>query len=239
MNRYKQIHKKTKDLSLLLVEDHESTRQKLEEVLNGYFLTVVSCEDGEEALDAYTNYYNTNQCYFDIVLSDIEMPKMNGVKLSKALKDINKEQKIIILSAHQDGHYLVPLINIGANKFIEKPIDYDILLEMFETLSEDRVLVEQKTLNLGDNYIWDFEHSLVMRDEDVVHMTSLEITILKILIDSGKYICKTEHITSIVYGSDTKINYENLKNVISRMRKKLPIQLIETVYGSGYRLILP
>ena len=125
------------------------------------------------------------------------------------------------------------------NKFIHKPIDYTILLEMLETLSEDGSLSEQKTLNLGDDYIWDFEHSLVMRDKEVVHLTTLEITILKILIDFGKYVCKTEYLTNKIYGSDTKINYENLKNVLSRMRKKLPKQLIETVYGSGYRLVLP
>ena len=243
MNRYKQIHKKTKNLSLLLVEDHESSRKELEDMLNDYFSTVVSCENGEEALHAYKNYFDSNQCYFDIVMSDIQMPIMNGIELTEALKDINKKQDIIILSAHQDGHYLVPLINLGASKFIDKPISYDLLLDMLEDVIDENPKKEEKEkkkfLNLGDDYIWDFEHSVAMRNQEIIHLTNMEYKIFKILIDSGIHICKTEYLINEVYAKNIEINHENLKNVISRMRKKFPMQLIETVYGSGYRLALP
>jgi len=90
------------------------------------FATVIVADNGNDALNLYREYYDKNQKYIDIVLTDIEMPKMDGIELSEKIMQINKEQDIIVISAYTDTKHLIKLINIGVAQFITKPIETEI-----------------------------------------------------------------------------------------------------------------
>ena len=109
----KEILKYTKNLSILFVEDHDELRKNTSEILKSFFHTVHSAKDGKVALEKYNEYYELNSKYYDIILSDIQMPNINGVELTSKLYKINPSQLLIILSAHDDSKYLMPLINLG------------------------------------------------------------------------------------------------------------------------------
>lgn len=104
-----------KNIKLLYVEDNDDVRESTLEILKLYFDDIAVAKDGLEALNLYDASVN-------LIISDISMPNMNGVEMSKKIKSINPNQSIILLTAHKTENYLIEVIDIGVDKFIIKPI---------------------------------------------------------------------------------------------------------------------
>ncbi|MFT5835180.1 MAG: diguanylate cyclase (GGDEF)-like protein/PAS domain S-box-containing protein [Sulfurimonas sp.] len=111
-----------KDITLLYVEDNTDVRESTVEILKYYFTDIAVAFDGVAGLELYKESYLKTNSYFHIVISDIVMPKMNGVEMCKNIKEINSEQILVMLTAHDNQEYLMEAINIGIDKFITKPI---------------------------------------------------------------------------------------------------------------------
>lgn len=112
----------TKCIDVLYVEDDEQLLHTTKELLDNYFPTVDVATDGQSGLDKYLSYYKKNEKYYDIVITDINMPRLSGIEMSKVIYSINPRQEIIITSAHNEVEYLLSAIELGINGFITKPI---------------------------------------------------------------------------------------------------------------------
>ncbi|MBF0538182.1 MAG: sigma 54-interacting transcriptional regulator [Nitrospirae bacterium] len=110
-------------LSVLYVEDDDTMRHETYHILTKFFTSVETAANGREGLQSY------RQRQYDLVISDIRMPLMDGIKMTSEIKGINKEQSIIITSAYDESEYLVELINIGIDNFIIKPLNNKKFLE--------------------------------------------------------------------------------------------------------------
>ncbi len=110
-------------ISILFVEDEETIRQEVQKMLLKLFNRVDIAVNGAEALEMFNN----ND--YDLVITDLQMPVMNGIELIKEISQRNKEQTVILLSAHKDLEDILTLINIGIVGFLTKPIDMDMMLE--------------------------------------------------------------------------------------------------------------
>jgi serine phosphatase RsbU (regulator of sigma subunit) len=119
-----------KDLQILFVEDEKLVRIEIEEILSRIFKSVDLASNGKDGLKQYTK----NK--YDIVISDIKMPVMNGVEFVRHIKKINPEQKIIIISAHDDSDYLINLIDIGIDNYILKPLKVGYFLKILYEISK-------------------------------------------------------------------------------------------------------
>lgn len=108
----------TNDLTVLYVEDEVSIRTQLSLMLKALFKNVFIATNGQEGFEIYEQQYRD----IDIVITDIQMPIMNGLEMSKKLKDINSEAHIIVVSAHNDLEYFSKAIEVGIDGFIIKPI---------------------------------------------------------------------------------------------------------------------
>lgn len=124
MSILKELSLFARNYSILIVEDQKELNSELVEICQLFFKEVDSAFDGIEALNKVKNNFEK----YDIVLSDITMPEMNGVKLAREIKTINRNQNIIILSAHNEMEYLIELIDIGISQFIAKPFEEKELL---------------------------------------------------------------------------------------------------------------
>ncbi len=116
------VYSHSKDMNVLYVEDTEDVRKSTTEMLEEYFLTVDAAVDGRDGAERYKKYYAEHKCYYDLVVSDIEMPGLNGIELSEMILEMNNDQIIIIISAHSEPMYLFELINLGISSFLAKPI---------------------------------------------------------------------------------------------------------------------
>jgi signal transduction histidine kinase/HPt (histidine-containing phosphotransfer) domain-containing protein len=126
----------TSDLTLLYVEDDDSIRDLNHDIFIEFFQSVTIAKDGQEGLMKYLQYLNDNGNAFDIVITDIRMPKMSGISMSRLIKEKFSDQVIIALSAHQDAHYLFELINMGISYFLPKPVSTQSLYEMLFKTSQ-------------------------------------------------------------------------------------------------------
>ncbi|MEA2047446.1 MAG: response regulator transcription factor [Campylobacterota bacterium] len=241
MTLYKKLLAQTKNLSLLLVEDYQPLQQDMKEILDDFFKRVIIASNGSEALTLYKTYKEEHQCYIDLVLSDIEMPVMDGVALTKALYTINKSQKIVILSAYTDETYLLPLINLGIEGFLKKPIEYEALMETlleaskgFDTVEEiDNTIV---ILDAGQNYVWDKRSNALKHEASLIELTRNELILMRYMVQKMEQICTTQEILEHFYEHGVDISEKSIRNLIFKLRKKLPTECIRSSYGMGYRL---
>jgi len=120
-----------KNLTALYVEDEEQLRDVVYSLISVLFKNCYLGEDGEEGLNIFKKYKDD----INIIITDVSMPKMNGLDMSKEIRKINPKIPIIITTAHNDKDFLHKAIDIGVSKFVTKPLDMHFLLKSIsETL---------------------------------------------------------------------------------------------------------
>lgn len=128
----KSIIESTKSLSILFVEDEYTTRKYVKSILENIFLKVDCAEDGMLALNQYHNYFRQNLKHYDLILTDIGLPGMDGLELSKKILEENPEQKIIVITAYDERDNIQELNNLGIESFLPKPIEFEYFFEIIE-----------------------------------------------------------------------------------------------------------
>ena len=126
----KELVEFTKTLKLLYVEDNEDAREALLSLLENFFDDIVVAVDGEDAIEKFKNGH------FDLIISDIRMPKMNGIEFSKKVRKINMEIPIIIATAHKESGYIIECIEVGVNAYLLKPINFKHLQKVIKQTCE-------------------------------------------------------------------------------------------------------
>ena len=118
-NPLKQLKRIADGMSVLYVEDEEDVAIQFTHFLSKFFTTVDRAKNGIEAIEFYTHKE------YDLVITDLNMPIMNGQELISYINTINKDQKILVTSAHSESEKLIDLINLGADGFLIKPINFE------------------------------------------------------------------------------------------------------------------
>jgi len=124
--------------SVLLVDDEEQFLQVLSERLTNHGLHVNSVTSGEEAV---AQVENKN---FDAVVLDLAMPGINGIETMKRIKEKRPELEIIILTCHATVKVGIEAMKLGAEDFLEKPVDLNVLLERIREAKHKRKLDLEK-----------------------------------------------------------------------------------------------
>jgi len=125
----KSLLQTSKSLSVLYIED-DNSRESTLELFSQMFHLVVSAVDGIDGLNQYIKYHQENEKYIDLVISDINMPNMDGLELSKRIFKLNNKQILIVTSSHNDSKRLIELINLGVTSFLIKPIQRDNVINI-------------------------------------------------------------------------------------------------------------
>ncbi len=122
----KELKTAAQGVSILYVEDDFELRENTIRLLSNFFTAIDYAANGQEGLDKYKSKS------YDLVITDINMPVMNGVKMVREIKTINNKQLISVISAHDEANYLLELINLGVDSFVLKPVDIELLLAMLD-----------------------------------------------------------------------------------------------------------
>lgn len=133
-----------KSISILYVEDENDVREFTSKLLISLLKKVYTAKDGQEGLDIYKE--NSND--IDLIISDINMPKMNGLIMCEKIKEINKDIPLVITSAHNDTNFLKKAIEVGVNTYAMKPIDLYQLIESI-TKAMEPILLKKQLINLN------------------------------------------------------------------------------------------
>ncbi len=117
-------------ITILYVEDEEEIRNNTKRPLEYLCDKLILAQDGKEGLELYKQYDP------DIIVSDIKMPNMNGIDMTKAIKEINPNQYIIFTTAHSESSFFIEAIDMQVDGYILKPIDYELLENKIENIKE-------------------------------------------------------------------------------------------------------
>ncbi|MCH9813022.1 MAG: diguanylate cyclase [Epsilonproteobacteria bacterium] len=131
-------------LTILYVEDDESVRNGYTRALERCTKRLFVAQDGEEGLVLYKQYKP------DLVISDIKMPKKNGVEMVREIKEINPDQVVIFTTAHSENYYLTEALDLQVEAYLKKPVDKDKLknkiASIAKTLYIEKENLEQKSI---------------------------------------------------------------------------------------------
>ena len=137
-----------RDLTLLYVEDNQDAREMTEMILEDFFDNIILAKDGEEGLEKFKEHD------IDLVISDINMPIMNGIEMCEEIRKLDKEVPLIILSAHNEDNYFIQSIHIGVSGYLLKPIDIDQLTNLIGSVVQNHKYKKeyQENLHLLEEY---------------------------------------------------------------------------------------
>jgi len=151
----KNLVEKTRKLNILYVEDNEETRIQAIKILSNFLDNIDIAIDGIDGLNQYKEK-DTN--YYDLIISDINMPNMNGMDMAEAIFKINRHQNILMITAYNNPEYLQELINIGIKNYIHKPVRMDSLINEFQKIVD--ALDQRDEEDLEFNEITKLNHEL-------------------------------------------------------------------------------
>lgn len=224
----------TESLSLLYAEDDTVIRQAYTNYFKTLFQTVYEACDGREAYKLFSEYKP------DILLFDINMPYINGLDLTEKIREIDTNVKIIILTAHLDESKLLQAIPLGLDAYLQKPVKKkdlnDILLKVSSALQFQHR--NTKLWKLSSSVFWDRDKSILKDANIEVHLTKNELTLMLILSCKSKVHYSIDDILTEFwqYQNQKDMTENSIRNIIKRLKQKLPKDSIQNNYAIGYKL---
>jgi len=202
---FQKIYQYSKNLTVLYVEDDDTLRNATLEAIEDYFFMIDIAQNGQVALDKYNNFYKKNSINYDLVITDIKMPVMDGLSFIKELHKICKEQSIIVVSAYNESDRLTDLINIGISHFLMKPIAFDklksTLYQSCRNISNHKEVIQQREELEDINKNLDAKVKVLAKEILFVQKVSIE-TIANMVEsyddETGTHIKRIESYTSIL-----------------------------------------
>ncbi len=220
---------KLKNLTILYVEDEEMIRQNAVEYLSRICDNVLEAKDGLEALEVYRKNRP------NIIISDIKMPKMNGLNMAKEIRKEDKETPVIIATAHTETNYLLQAVELQLIKYIVKPIT-SAKLQKALSLSLDYLNEkESNVVNINEVTLYDILNKSLFINNNIVKLTKNEQLLLHLLATNRQRVVNYEEIENTIWAYEG-MSMDALRSLVRVLRKKLEGDFVENISGIGYRL---
>lgn len=217
-------------MHILIVEDHQTVADNMKRFLEmqKYFVSVAY--DGNTGLEiAMTEPV-------DLVLLDINLPGMDGYNLCTMLRKASKNMPILMLTARSKQEEMIRGLNLGADDYLTKPFDLDVLLARVRALLRRNAVEKAPVLESG-GVTMDTNTREVMKGKKKVMLAPKEYALLEFLMRNKGMTQDRPSILAHVWGNADSLMFSQTVDVhIAYLRKKLGKGVIETVPGSGYRI---
>lgn len=218
-----------KNFTILYVEDDEMVRKSAVEYLKRVCKEVLQAKDGKEAIKIWKDSKP------DIIITDISMPRLNGLDMASYIRAHDKEVQIIVATAHSDVDYLLRAVELQLVKYIIKPITKD-KLEI--ALNKSIELIQDKSkfnLNLSSTCSYNAFEKVILKDNKEIKLTKNETLFLDLLAHHHTRVVKYEEIEDAIWAYEG-MSQDAIRSLVRGLRKKIPTGVIENISGSGYKL---
>ncbi|MFY9142360.1 response regulator [Sulfuricurvum sp.] len=215
----------------MIAEDDQESNDYLSLFLDKKCQQVLSAYDGQEAWRLYEEYMP------DLIFTDIEMPKLDGLKLIEKIRQHDQTTPIVILSAYSDIQYLLQAIPLQLEEYILKPITFDKIDSFLKKMNTKEIKKHSTkvVINKAKKTFYDYASKTARMGEHNIPLTNLEITLLELLLDNQREIVSYSEIEEILYG--TALNNRNpIKCLVKNLRAKIPTMTIRSIPKIGYSL---
>lgn len=219
-------------MRILVIEDDRNLNRQLVEALKSADYVVDHAFDGEEGC-----FLGDTESY-DAVILDLGLPKMDGISIIEHWRQNSRLMPVLILTARDRWSDKVAGIDAGADDYVAKPF------HMEEVFARLRALIRRASGQASSEIvcgpvILDTKTARVTVNDIMVKLTSLEFALLSYLMHhQGEIVSRTD-LTEHLYDQDFDKDSNTIEVFVGRLRKKLGVDVIETIRGMGYRLKVP
>lgn len=216
-----------KQKTILITEDHPETRTTLESFLKVLFKETITAENGNDCLEK-VEYYKP-----DILLTDIRMPELDGLETIKKIRQTDHTLPIIIISAYNTVEYLFQASNLDIQGYLLKPLDIEDLNNiLIKIYNHDNIWIE-----LPNQLRYSYVNSSLIYQSSFISLGHKENEFLNILIKNKGAVVSYEVLEDYIWGKDNEsMSFDSIRTLVKKLRKKLPIDIIENVSKSGYKI---
>lgn len=218
---------------ILVVDDDKNTRMLLRAVLEAENYSVLTADNGEEALKVL------DANHIDLVVLDVMMPKMDGYEFTRTLRQSDNALPILMISAKQLPADKKRGFLVGTDDYMTKPLDEEELLLRIKALLRRARIVSERKIVVGDAVL-DYDSLTVSRKGEVQELPQKEFLLLyKLLSYPGKIFTRIQLMDEI-WGADSETGWETVTVHIGRLRKRFedwPEFEIVSVRGLGYKAV--
>ena len=221
---------KLKNSSILYIEDDEITRENISAYLKRQCKNLYIAVDGLDGLEKFKEYEP------DIIITDIEMPNLNGLDMAKKIRKISSKTQIIVTTAYADQEYLLQAVNLHLLKYIIKPIS---LPKLSTALSECEAFLDEDIETkkyFSENTFYDTYTKELIKEESIVSLSKTERALLELLFKNYPAPTSYEAIETNIYDFSSSKNA--IKLLVKSLRTKVLKEAIVNVSGLGYNLNL-
>jgi len=216
-------------MRVLVVEDDRDLNAQLARALTEAGYAVDAAFDGEEG-----HYLGDTEPY-DAIILDIGLPVMDGLSVLQNWRRAGRATPVLILTARDRWSDKVQGIDAGADDYVAKPFHIE------EVLARIRALVRRAAGHASNELVCgpvrlDLKTSLVTVEDRPVKLTEKEYRVLEYLMHHKERVISRTELTEHLYDQDFDRDSNTIEVFVGRLRKKLGVDLIETVRGMGYRL---
>ncbi|HYD50282.1 MAG TPA: response regulator transcription factor [Terriglobales bacterium] len=219
-------------MRILVVEDEADLARQLVDALVAAGFIAEGVADGEEAL------YLGQAEPFDAMVLDLGLPKLDGVTILRQWRAAGVKAPVLVLTARGRWPEKLTAFSAGADDYLTKPFEMQEVVVRLRALIRRTAGFAQPQLECGPLRL-DPESGIVTVDGRTVRLTTQEFRILEYLLHSRGRIVSRLNIIDRVYERDADRDSNVIDVLIGRIRRKLGVDLIETVRGAGYRLNAP
>lgn len=225
---YKEI---LKNFTILYVEDEDDIRRNAVEYLQRICKTVLEASNGKEAIKVWQKHHP------DIIITDISMPKLNGLDMARYIRATDTDTQIIIATAYTDTEYLMQAVELQLVKYLIKPITKNKLIS---ALDQSIKLIEDKSkfsIALSQQCSYNAYSKLILCEEKEIRLTKNELLFLDLLAHHNSRVIHYEEIEDAIWPIEG-MSQDAIRSLVRAIRKKLPDDVIENVSGIGYKIHL-
>lgn len=220
---------------LLVVEDDRELNKTVCSYLNQNGYEAVGCLSANEACDAM--YGGT---LFDLIVSDIMMPEIDGFEFARTVRELNKEIPILFMTARDDFASKQRGFKMGIDDYMVKPIDLDELLLRVEALLRRAKIATSKKLTVGSLTLDAEEHTAYFHDEEIP-LTVREFNLIYKLLSYPKKTFTRSQLMDEFWEGDSSSGPRTVDVYITKLRSKFAechdFEIV-TVHGLGYKAVL-
>lgn len=219
-------------MRLLVVEDDKDLNRQLCDSFKAAGYAVDTAFDGEEG-----QFLGETEPY-DAVVLDLGLPIIDGISVLESWRRDGRSMPVLVLTARDRWNEKVAGIDAGADDYVAKPFHMEEVLARLRALIRRSAGQATNELTCGSVHL-DTRASKVTVDGLMVKLTSHEYRVLAyLMLHKGKIVSRTE-LTEHLYDQDFDRDSNTIEVFIGRLRKKLKVDIIETVRGLGYRAVEP
>ncbi len=216
------MYNNLKNKTILYIEDDAVVLKNISKLLQNYFYHIYTAVDGEDGYKKFLQYK------VDLLIVDIELPKLSGINLIKKIRKLNSSIPIVVISAYTRTDYLLESVELGLDKYIVKPFTSRKLHELLVKLDES--FMNSNHFRLNDECIVDKTQGIIITGDRAYTLTAKELEFLEILSSKGNV---TYDDIDLIWKEQPPTSYA-IRSFIKILRKKMPQNLLKNKQSLGY-----